>query len=106
MRTPTASSISSTGILTTLRAWDAITDGDHDGIPDGSDPSPGDSSNYSFANGISWGADAFGDSDADGVANFYDAYPYDSGNGYVPPEPDADGDGIPGLIRSVALGLS
>ena len=75
--------------------WDAVTDGDHDGIPDGSDPNPNDSSNYSFTNGISWGADAFGDSDADGIANFYDAYPYDSGNGYVPSEPDADGDGIP-----------
>ena len=75
--------------------WDEVTDGDNDGIPDGSDPSPGDSSNYSFANGISWGADVFGDSDADGVFNFYDAYPYDSGNGYVPSEPDADGDGIP-----------
>ena len=75
--------------------WDAVTDGDHDGIPDGSDPNPNDSSNHSFANGISWGADAFGDSDADGVFNFYDAYPYDSGNGYVPSEPDADGDGIP-----------
>jgi hypothetical protein len=75
--------------------WDAVTDGDHDGIPDGSDPNPNDYSNYSFSNGISWGADAFGDSDADGIANFYDAYPYDSGNGYVPSEPDADGDGIP-----------
>ena len=75
--------------------WDAVPDGDHDGIPDGSDPNPNDYSNYSFANGISWGADAFGDSDADGIANFYDAYPYDSGNGYVPSEPDADGDGIP-----------
>lgn len=75
--------------------WDEVTDGDNDGIPDGSDPNPNDSSNYSFTNGISWGADAFGDSDADGIANFYDAYPYDSGNGYVPSEPDADGDGIP-----------
>ena len=75
--------------------WDAVTDGDQDGISDGSDPNPNDYSNYSFANGISWGADAFGDSDADGVTNFYDAYPYDSGNGYVPSEPDADGDGIP-----------
>jgi hypothetical protein len=75
--------------------WDEVTDGDHDGIPDGSDPNPNDSSNYSFANGISWGADAFGDADGDGIPNFYDAYPYDSGNGYVPPEPDSDGDGIP-----------
>jgi hypothetical protein len=73
-----------------------VADTDGDGLWDAFDPLPLDSSNFSQANGIVWGAFAMDDADGDGIPNFTDADPYGAGGTAV--DPDSDGDGIPDLI--------
>jgi hypothetical protein len=63
------------------------TDSDGDGIEDGSDPAPNDSTNFSPVNSISWYGGANADDDSDGTTNFNDSTPY-------PPPPDSDSDGF------------
>ena len=71
-------------------------DTDMDGIPDPSDPAPGDPMNYSSYNDRNWyGTEALGDLDNDGRLNFFDRYPEDFYDGNPPvTDPDTDGDGL------------
>jgi len=71
-------------------------DTDMDGIPDPSDPAPGDPVNYSSYNDRNWyGTEALGDLDNDGRLNFFDRYPEDFYDGNPPvTDPDTDGDGL------------
>lgn len=71
-------------------------DTDMDGIPDPSDPAPGDPMNYSSYNDRNWyGTEALGDLDNDGRLNFFDRYPEDFYDGNPPvTDPDSDGDGL------------
>jgi hypothetical protein len=76
-----------------------VFDKDGDGIPDGEDPAPSDSTNLSPVNGGLWYTAALADADGDGNPNFTDPWPYDPTNGNLPPEwnsatADTDGDGI------------
>ena len=77
-----------------------VFDQDGDGIPDGEDPAPSDSTNLSPVNGGLWYTAALADADGDGNPNFTDPWPYDPTNGNLPPEwnspaADTDADGIP-----------
>ena len=55
-------------------------DQDADGIPDGSDPAPMDSSNISPINGTAWYGAAIDNSDGDSFSNFFDPAPTDAIN--------------------------
>ncbi len=70
-------------------------DTDNDGLTDDVDPAISDPTNWSSANGITWGSYALGDDDNDGWINFTDPWPNDSSNGSGGGggTTDSDGDG-------------
>lgn len=64
-------------------------DSDSDGISNDLDPAPGDTNNYSSANGYNWYGSPLEDADNDATRNFDDPYPYDQFDNL----PDFDNDG-------------